>query len=144
MRVPAVDRCRAWTGNNRRTERACGRCAEPGGSRRNGNLVVTQRIHQLPGVIVSRARPVVAGANSAISTMQIARAPAITPNIAVGPYRSSTGTSTKGIAPVDRRLIPYAVPAAVARTNVGKISTWKMCSAFEKMLLVDVYRKPDA
>mgnify|MGYP001138655103 CR=1 FL=1 len=69
------------------------------------------------------ALPVVDGAKSAITRIQIASAPAITPNIAVGPNRSSTGTSTNGMAPVDSRLIPYAVPAAVARTDVGKIST---------------------
>src|SRR5512138_3462979 len=94
--------------------------------------------------MISSAFPVVGGANSAMSTMQIISAAAITPNIAVGPNRSSTGTSTNGMAPVDKRLTPYAVPAAVARTNVGKISTWKMCSAFEKTLLVAVYRNPDA
>src|SRR4030095_2610020 len=37
MRVPAVERCRAWTGNDRRAERACDRRPEPAGSRRNGH-----------------------------------------------------------------------------------------------------------
>ncbi len=63
------------------------------------------------------------GANSAMSAITIQSAAAITANIAPAPQRSSTGSSTNGIAPLDSRLMPYAVPAAVARTNVGKIST---------------------
>ena len=62
-----------------------------------------------PSAITSSALPVVGGANSAISIMQIASAPAITPNIAVGPNRSSTGTSTNGMNAVEWISLGYEI-----------------------------------
>ena len=81
---------------------AANSCGNPGDSRRRMRFRGTNYPEPIPdprspipdprslipdpyGVITSNALPVVGGANSAMSTMQMKSAPATQPNIAVGP-----------------------------------------------------------
>ena len=84
------------------------------------------RLRRCHSYTASSGLPVVLGAKTPMSITTTSIAAEMTANIHIGPKSFMIGTRTNGIRPLERRLRPYADPDAVARTNVGKSSAWKM------------------